>query len=88
MKMQGVTAAAKRNLPDESHPKIQVGDVFLGLRNDVHQLVPRLIDPVLHLRYRKTKLTKFSAKHRELSCGLSDTLGRHSCHNGDWLHKL
>ena len=45
------------NLPDESHPQIEVDNIFFGLRNDVHQLVLRLIDPALHLINRTTKYT-------------------------------
>ena len=35
MVTQGAAVTAK-NLPDESHPQIEVGNVVFGLRNDVH----------------------------------------------------
>ena len=46
-----ICSSHRSNLPDESYPQIEVDNILLGLRNDVHQLVLCLIDPLLHLIY-------------------------------------
>lgn len=37
-------------LPDVRHPELHIGQFFPNLINDVQELVPRLVDPLLHLR--------------------------------------